>query len=141
MSDTTRSYDHPGITDPAVEEQPKGAGSFGSLPPPATPPASGLPSETIDLAKEFSESGVEGVLTELDQGLIGLSPVKTRIREIAALLLVERVRRRLGLYSEPPALHMSFTGNPVAPARPRLRCVWPLCFTGPASCVRAILFR
>jgi probable Rubsico expression protein CbbX len=112
MSETTKSYEHPGITDPVAEERPNAAGSFGSLPSPAAPPANGLPLETIDIAKEFSESGVAAVLSELDRGLIGLAPVKTRIREIAALLLVERVRCRLGLSSEPPTLHMSFTGNP-----------------------------
>jgi probable Rubsico expression protein CbbX len=43
---------------------------------------------------------------------VGLAPVKTRVREIAALLLVERLRRRVGLQAETPPLHMSFTGNP-----------------------------
>ena len=52
------------------------------------------------------------MLAELDRELIGLIPVKTRIREIAALLLVERARKRLGLANETPTLHMSFTGNP-----------------------------
>src|SRR5580692_11265023 len=71
-----------------------------------------LSSATVDLAKELAEAGIEDVLRELDEELIGLAPVKTRIREIAALLLVERVRRKLGLSSEAPTLHMSFTGNP-----------------------------
>ena len=44
--------------------------------------------------------------------MIGLAPVKSRIREIAALLLVDRVRAKFGLTSEAPTLHMSFTGNP-----------------------------
>lgn len=70
------------------------------------------PGEPIDLLKERTEAGVEEVLSQLDNDLVGLMPVKTRIREIAALLLVERVRRKLGLASEPPTLHMSFTGNP-----------------------------
>jgi probable Rubsico expression protein CbbX len=52
------------------------------------------------------------VLAELDRDLIGLAPVKKRIRETAALLLVERARRRMGLAHETPTLHMSFTGNP-----------------------------
>ncbi len=68
--------------------------------------------QTIDLQKEFIELGVGEVLENLDAELVGLAPVKTRIREIAALLLVERARRKLGLASEPPTLHMSFTGNP-----------------------------
>ncbi|HEX6524339.1 MAG TPA: AAA family ATPase, partial [Streptosporangiaceae bacterium] len=44
--------------------------------------------------------------------LIGLGPVKTRVREIAALLLVDRLRARFGLFAERPSLHMCFTGNP-----------------------------
>jgi probable Rubsico expression protein CbbX len=67
---------------------------------------------TIDLAAEYREAGVADVLDRLDHELIGLAPVKQRVREIAALLLVDRVRQRLGLATEPPSLHMSFTGNP-----------------------------
>lgn len=75
-------------------------------------PADEIAPKTIDLRAEFQESGVAGVLAELDAELIGLAPVKRRIREIAALLLVERARGRLGLARETPTLHMSFTGNP-----------------------------
>ena len=64
------------------------------------------------MRREYEESGVGAVLDELDRELIGLVPVKTRIREIAALLLVERARKKLGLAHETPTLHMSFTGNP-----------------------------
>ena len=72
-----------------------------------------LPDDTpVDLEAEFKASNVQEVLDRLDRELIGLSPVKTRIREIAALLLVDRVRRQLHLSSETPTLHMSFTGNP-----------------------------
>ncbi|MGC8016077.1 hypothetical protein ACP3V9_25180, partial [Salmonella enterica] len=56
----------------------------------------------IDLAQEFESSGVRGVLEELDRSLIGLKPVKNRIRETAALLLVERARKALGLAHETP---------------------------------------
>jgi probable Rubsico expression protein CbbX len=66
----------------------------------------------FDLAALYRDSGVAEVLQQLDRELIGLQPVKTRIREIAALLLVERARRTLGMAALPPALHMSFTGNP-----------------------------
>ncbi|MCO6365070.1 CbbX protein [Paracoccus sp. 08] len=66
----------------------------------------------VDLARDFADSGVAEVLAELDQELVGLAPVKARIRETAALLLVDRARRRLGLATETPTLHMSFTGNP-----------------------------
>jgi probable Rubsico expression protein CbbX len=70
------------------------------------------PETAIDLRAELAEAGVGAVLDELDRELVGLRPVKQRIREIAALLLVERARRQLGLATEPPTLHMSFTGNP-----------------------------
>jgi probable Rubsico expression protein CbbX len=70
------------------------------------------PPERIDLHADFQQTGVAEVLIALDQELIGLAPVKQRIRETAALLIVERARRTLGLNTEPPTLHMSFTGNP-----------------------------
>ena len=55
---------------------------------------------------------VEEVLDQLDRELVGLKPVKTRIREIAALLLVDKLRKGMGLTAGAPSLHMSFTGNP-----------------------------
>ncbi|WP_181820470.1 CbbX protein [Paracoccus versutus] len=67
---------------------------------------------TVDLKAEYESSGVREILDELDRELIGLAPVKQRIRETAALLLVDRARRDLGLAHEVPTLHMSFTGNP-----------------------------
>ena len=68
--------------------------------------------EKIDLNNELISSGVAEVLDQLDKELIGLEPVKTRIRETASLLLVERARRSMGLATETPTLHMSFSGNP-----------------------------
>jgi probable Rubsico expression protein CbbX len=70
------------------------------------------PESIIDLQKEYADVGIGSVLDELDRELVGLKPVKTRIREIAALLLIERLRKRLALTAEAPTLHMSFTGNP-----------------------------
>jgi probable Rubsico expression protein CbbX len=78
--------------------------------PGPTGPAAGPVS--IDLARERAESGIDVYLAELDTSLIGLAPVKARIAEIASLLLVSRVRERLGLATTKPTLHMSFTGNP-----------------------------
>lgn len=73
----------------------------------------GLPDDTpIDLEAEFKASNVQEVLDKLDRELVGLAPVKQRIREVAALLLVDRARRQLHLTTETPTLHMSFTGNP-----------------------------
>ena len=66
----------------------------------------------VDLNALLKDSRVNEVLDELDAELIGLKPVKTRIRDIAALLLVERARKELGLVAGSPSLHMSFTGNP-----------------------------
>ncbi|PKU25225.1 CbbX protein [Telmatospirillum siberiense] len=66
----------------------------------------------IDLRAEFAAAGIEEMLAELDRELIGLAPVKTRIREIASLLLIERIRRKMGLSGALPTLHMCFTGNP-----------------------------
>jgi probable Rubsico expression protein CbbX len=65
-----------------------------------------------DVQAVVKESGIEGVLDELDSELIALESVKQRIREIAALLVIERLRTEMGLNTEPPTLHMSFTGSP-----------------------------
>lgn len=68
--------------------------------------------DIVDLEVEFQSTSIQGVLDKLDMDLIGLIPVKTRIREIAHLLLVDKLRRRLALTSMTPTLHMCFTGNP-----------------------------
>jgi probable Rubsico expression protein CbbX len=75
-----------------------------------SPPA--VASDRVDLDALLSGSNVTEVLDELDAELIGLKPVKARIRDIAALLLVERARKQVGLVGGSPSLHMSFTGNP-----------------------------
>jgi probable Rubsico expression protein CbbX len=66
----------------------------------------------LNLKEAFAASGVAEILETLDRDLVGLAPVKQRIRETAALLLVERMRKDLGLAHDTPTLHMSFTGNP-----------------------------
>ena len=79
-------------------------------------PSAALPAEAaegrLDLGALFTESEVPEFLAELDEGLIGLKPVKRRIREIAAHLVIGRAREKLGLTSGAPTLHMAFTGNP-----------------------------
>jgi probable Rubsico expression protein CbbX len=65
-----------------------------------------------DVAAILREADIETVLRRLDEELVALEPVKTRIREIAALLVVDRLRREAGLSAARPTLHMSFTGNP-----------------------------
>jgi probable Rubsico expression protein CbbX len=66
----------------------------------------------LDLDAVFRESNIGEVLDKLERELIGLEPVKSRIRDIAALLLVDKLRHSLGLSAGAPSLHMSFTGNP-----------------------------
>ena len=83
----------------------------GEAPPPA-PANTDTLATSVDLAADFRDSGVADVLEELDRELVGLKPVKQRIRETAALLLVDRARKRMGLSQTTPTLHMSFTGNP-----------------------------
>jgi probable Rubsico expression protein CbbX len=75
---------------------------------PVTPPES----RRIDLRALYAESEIGPLLAELDNDLVGLEPVKRRIREIAAFLLVTRAREQLGFSSGAPTLHMAFTGNP-----------------------------
>jgi probable Rubsico expression protein CbbX len=70
------------------------------------------PPATVDLEDFYQKSTIGDTMQALDRDLVGLVPVKTRIREVSALLLVESARRSLGLQAEPPSLHMCFTGNP-----------------------------
>lgn len=68
--------------------------------------------KTVDLLAIVRDSNVGEVLDKLDRELVGLAPVKRRIREIAAYLAVTNARKQLGLEASPPSLHMCFTGNP-----------------------------
>ena len=86
----------------------------GSTPPPASASAAAAsqasaPNAAISSARTVSqvlaESQVESVMDELDRDLVGLAPVKQRIRDIAALLVVDKLRQNLGLQSQAPSLH------------------------------------
>ena len=100
-----------------------GAAPPGQQPGPA-PPEAGLaapgpqepeplpPDATVELAAEQQALRISQLLDRLDAEFIGLAPVKTRVREIAALLLIDRLRQRYGLASSRPSLHMCFTGSP-----------------------------
>ncbi|HMO44983.1 MAG TPA: CbbX protein [Rubrivivax sp.] len=80
------------------------------------PPAGGRATPATEAPRSVSavlaDTQVEAVLDELDRDLVGLGPVKQRIRDIAALLVVDRLRLAHGLQAQSPSLHMSFTGNP-----------------------------
>ena len=68
----------------------------------------------LNLQEEYNKTNIQGIISQLEEDLVGLAPVKARIKEIAALLLVQRLRRNLGLgmKSTSVGLHMSFTGSP-----------------------------
>ena len=93
---TTPLYSIPGSTAPVAEQ--------------AAPAAPKSSARTV--AEVLAESQVEAVMDELDRDLVGLAPVKQRIRDIAALLVIDKLRLNLGLQAQTPSLHMSFTGNP-----------------------------
>jgi probable Rubsico expression protein CbbX len=77
-----------------------------------TVPEQQLAAGIVDLDAAYRGSNIEHVLEALEGELVGLAPVKRRIREIAALLLIARVREEQGLVTDKPTLHMSFTGHP-----------------------------
>lgn len=66
----------------------------------------------VNLQEEYAKTEIAKTLNLLDEELVGLAPVKARIREIAALLLIDKLRRNLGITAANPGLHMSFTGSP-----------------------------
>ncbi len=97
-------YAIPGIRNQAPASAPADAGAA-----PAPPDAL---VQARSVGEVLAQSQVEAVLAELDRDLIGLAPVKARIRDIAALLVIDKLRTNLGLVSEAPSLHMNFVGNP-----------------------------
>ncbi|MGO9081398.1 MAG: CbbX protein [Streptosporangiaceae bacterium] len=111
-----------GFTMPRPGGGPGGAGAAGPAPgqpaPDAGPADSGgeqevlAPDAVVELAGEQQAQRISEMLDRLDREFIGLAPVKARVREIAALLLIDRLRQRYGLASSRPSLHMCFTGSP-----------------------------
>jgi len=73
---------------------------------------SSLTTTPVNLQEEYAKTEIAKILNILDEELVGLAPVKTRIREIAALLLIDKLRKNLGITAGSPGLHMSFTGSP-----------------------------
>jgi probable Rubsico expression protein CbbX len=98
-----RSFGYKPAPEPGPQLQPA---PEDQQPPPLPPDA------VVDLAAARAEAGIDAVLAKMDAELVGLEPVKTRIAEIAALLLVDRMRARYGITAQQPTLHMCFTGNP-----------------------------
>ena len=85
----------------------------GTTSAPANEPAAApAPAAAKTVAEVLAQSQVESVMDELDRDLVGLAPVKQRIRDIAALLVIDKLRSARGLQAHNPSLHMSFTGNP-----------------------------
>jgi probable Rubsico expression protein CbbX len=111
----------PAATPPASTARPPGPGPGETSRPRRFPDRSaraqkrsGLlnPNARVTLADERAAAGVDDVFAGLDRDLVGLRPVKRKVEEIAALLMVDRVRRRFGLDAPRPNLHMCFTGPP-----------------------------
>lgn len=71
-----------------------------------------ITTSSVNLQEEYAKTEIAKILRLLDEELVGLAPVKARIREIAALLLIDKLRRNLGITAGNPGLHMSFTGSP-----------------------------
>src|SRR5260370_36263077 len=90
------------------------------LAPPAPPPGARAeaPAAAAErtgertVAEVLAKSRAGAVIDDLERDLVGLAPVKSRIRDIAALLVIDKLRMNLGLLAHAPSLHMSFTGNP-----------------------------
>jgi probable Rubsico expression protein CbbX len=81
-------------------------------PPASDPGAVGTPPTPLTISDFLAQSRAYAVIDELERDLIGLAPVKGRIRDIAALLVIDKLRANMGLQAHAPSLHMSFTGNP-----------------------------
>ena len=107
-------YSIPGTAAPSPEGPPglRSAAATGGAAPGAAS-ASGSPvGETHTVREVLAQSQADEVIEELDRDLVGLAPIKARIRDIAALLVIDKLRTNLGLQAKAPSLHMSFTGNP-----------------------------
>jgi probable Rubsico expression protein CbbX len=95
---------------------PAAGGAAGPSSPDPSPgedgPAPLAADATVELSGEEQAQRVTQMLDAFDRDFIGLAPVKARVREIAALLLIDRLRQRYGLSSSRPSLHMCFTGSP-----------------------------
>lgn len=92
-------YSIPGTSAPAASAE-------------AVPPVAQSAGGARTVNEVLAQSQADAVMDELEHDLVGLAPVKARIRDIAALLVIDKLRMTLGLQAQAPSLHMSFTGNP-----------------------------
>jgi probable Rubsico expression protein CbbX len=108
---TTEAADDPdveGIQAPQRPSSPRSSRTSGRERPAASLPVDA----TVTFADERRTAGIDEVLDALDADLVGLVPVKKKVQEVAALLMVDRARNRFGLEAPRPNLHMCFTGPP-----------------------------
>jgi probable Rubsico expression protein CbbX len=101
------SYSIPGAAQPAAVAQ-----VTDPVPPVPVLPVEGDAAAMRTVNQVLAHSQAGAVLDELERDLVGLAPIKARIRDIAALLVIDKLRMNLGLAASAPSLHMSFTGNP-----------------------------
>src|SRR6195256_1021785 len=105
----------PDVGSPLYSIPGSAAGTASPVPEPATGATAAhgpQPAEARTVSEVLAHSQAGGVMDELDRDLVGLTPIKARIRDIAALLVIDKLRMNLGLQAQAPSLHMSFTGNP-----------------------------
>jgi hypothetical protein len=98
------------------------------------------PDATVTFAAVRKAAAIDDVFAALDRELVGLAPVKKRVREIGSLLLVDQVRHQFGLVAPRP----NASPDHQAPGRPPWGCLWPTCCTDWAtwnmgtSCTRCV---
>ena len=68
--------------------------------------------KNLNLKQVYLDTQIKKIIDILNEELVGLVPVKTRIQEISALLVIDKLRESLGFTTGNPGLHMSFTGSP-----------------------------
>jgi probable Rubsico expression protein CbbX len=71
-----------------------------------------LNKDKIDIQDCYVQTGIEDIMQTLDQQLVGLETVKTRLREISSVLLFDRIREIKELPVLNSSLHMAFNGRP-----------------------------